>query len=81
MVTTHEIRKFTSIVHLLIKSMKKVVVHDLTTDFSLKAKLNRFIICCFDDKIVNLRAKIARNWKIFVISIFDDIMVKYFAQW
>ena len=60
------------------KSMKFgiMVVHDLTNDVSYNAKLNRFKICYFGGKkSKNSVLIIAKNWKIFVVSIFVDILV------
>ena len=60
------------------KSMKFgiMVVHDLTNDISYNAKLNRSKICYFWGKnSKNYMLKIARNGKIFVVSIFVDILV------
>ena len=60
------------------KSMKFciVVVHDLTNDISYNAKLNSIKNLLFWGKTVkNYTLKIARNWKIFVVSIFVDILV------
>ena len=53
-----------------------LVVHDLTNDISYDAKLNRSQNGYFGGKIVKiLWKKIARNGKIFVLSIFVDILV------
>ena len=53
-----------------------LVVHDLTNDISYNVKLNSSKICYFLGKIVKiLWKKIARNGKIFVVSIFVDILV------
>ena len=60
------------------KSMKFciVVVHDLTNDISYNAKLNRSKNLLFWGKILkNYMLKIARNGKIFVVSLFVDILV------
>ena len=53
-----------------------LVVHDLTNYISYDAKLNRSKNCYFWGKIVKiLWKKIARNGKIFVLSIFVHILV------
>ena len=60
------------------KNMKfcVLVVHDLINGISYDAKLNRSKNCYFGGKIVKiLYKKIARKGKIFVLSIFVDILV------
>ena len=52
-----------------------LVDHDLTNGFSYNAKLNRSKNCYFWGKIVKILLKIARNGKLFVLSIFVDILV------
>ena len=49
----------------------RMVVHILSKDMIYGAKLNRSNIC----EIIKLCAKIARNWKIFVVFTFEDRMV------
>ena len=61
-------------------SMKfcKVVVHDLTNDFSYDAKWNRSKFCCFGGKIVKIMCKNSEkldNFVVILISIFLDILV------
>ena len=58
-----------------------VVFYDLTNDISYNAKLNRSKVCYFGDEIVKIMLKIARNRKIYVVSIFLNIFVLNFAQW
>ena len=64
------------------KSMKfgTGVVLDITWDISYDAKLNRSKICYFGVKQLNSVQKIARNWKIFIVSTFVDALVQNFAQ-
>ena len=50
------------------------VVHDLTNDISYDAKLNKSKICYFGTIYLKFCEKIARNWKIFVVSIFDILV-------
>ena len=54
-----------------------VVVHDLSNDISYNAKLYRPKICYSKNSVL----KIAKNWKIFIVSTFVDIMVYNFVQW
>ena len=52
-----------------------LVIYDLTNDISYDAKRDRSKNCYFLGKIVKILWKIARNGKIFVVSIFVDILV------
>ena len=78
-------RTITSMVNFLMKNMKfcTLVFHDIINDISYDAKLNRKKCCYFGGKIVkqNSVEKKARNGKIFVVSLFVDILVCNFAQW
>ena len=58
-----------------------LVVHDLTNDISHDAKLNSENIAILGVKYSKFRGKIARNGKIFVVSIFFNILVQNVAQW
>ena len=59
------------------KNMKFCILvdHDLTNGISYDAKLKRSKNCYFGGKIVKILLKIARNGKMFVLSIFVDILV------
>ena len=59
------------------KSMKFciVVVHDLTYDISYNAKLSRSKVCYFGVKQKKIYAKNRKNGKLFVVSMFVDILV------